>query len=85
MLLALNATVEGQSTAHYLMDQLAGVNTLIVYGDTTREARAVAEDLRRRVSRPDLRVVVRRDRPLPLVPRTRRSRGRPATVIRPRA
>ena len=29
VLLALNATVEGQSTAHYLMDQLAGCNVTI--------------------------------------------------------
>ena len=29
VLLALNATVEGQSTAHYLMDQLAGCNVSV--------------------------------------------------------
>ena len=29
MLLALNATVEGQSTAHYLMDQLADANVTV--------------------------------------------------------
>ncbi len=29
VLLALNATVEGQSTAHYLMDQLAGSNVTV--------------------------------------------------------
>jgi recombination protein RecR len=29
VLLALNATVEGQSTAHYLMDQLAGCNVTV--------------------------------------------------------
>ena len=29
VLLALNATVEGQSTAHYLMDQLAGANVAV--------------------------------------------------------
>ena len=29
VLLALNATVEGQSTAHYLTDQLAGANVTI--------------------------------------------------------
>jgi recombination protein RecR len=29
VLLALNATVEGQSTAHYLMDQLAGANVTV--------------------------------------------------------
>jgi 3-mercaptopyruvate sulfurtransferase SseA len=33
-------------------------HTLIVYGDSTAEARPVAEDLRRRIGRPDLRVVV---------------------------
>jgi rhodanese-related sulfurtransferase len=46
------------SQASAVVDQLAGVNTLIVYGDTTEEARAVADDLRRRASRADLRVVV---------------------------
>jgi recombination protein RecR len=29
VLLALNATVEGQSTAHYVMDQLAGSNVTV--------------------------------------------------------
>ena len=29
ILLALNATVEGQSTSHYLMDQLAGANVTV--------------------------------------------------------
>ena len=29
VLLALNATVEGQSTAHYLMDQLSGCNVTV--------------------------------------------------------
>jgi recombination protein RecR len=29
VLLALNATVEGQSTAHYLMDQLQGTNVTV--------------------------------------------------------
>ena len=29
VLLALNATVEGQSTAHYLMDQLGGSNVTV--------------------------------------------------------
>lgn len=29
VLLALNATVEGQSTAHYLMDQLSGCNVAV--------------------------------------------------------
>ena len=29
VLLALNATVEGQSTAHYLTDQLAGCNVTV--------------------------------------------------------
>jgi rhodanese-related sulfurtransferase len=44
--------------ASQVVEQLAGVRTVIVYGDTTAEARAVAEDLRRRVARPELRVVV---------------------------
>jgi rhodanese-related sulfurtransferase len=38
--------------------QLAGKHTLIVYGDSTDEARPVAEDLRRRIARPDVRVIV---------------------------
>jgi recombination protein RecR len=29
ILLALNATVEGQSTAHYVMDQLAGLDVTV--------------------------------------------------------
>lgn len=33
-------------------------HTLIVYGDSTAEARPVAEDLRRRIGRADLRVIV---------------------------
>lgn len=33
-------------------------HTLIVYGDSTEEARPVAEDLRRRIGRADLRVIV---------------------------
>jgi 3-mercaptopyruvate sulfurtransferase SseA len=41
-----------------VMGQLAGMNTLVVYGDSTDEARPVAEELRRRIGRPDLRVVV---------------------------
>lgn len=46
------------SAAARAVERMAGKHTLIVYGDTTDEARPVAEDLRRRVSRPDLRVVV---------------------------
>jgi 3-mercaptopyruvate sulfurtransferase SseA len=44
--------------ASSVMGRLAGVSTVIVYGDSTEEARPVAEDLRRRAGRPDLRVVV---------------------------
>jgi 3-mercaptopyruvate sulfurtransferase SseA len=41
-----------------VMAGIAAMRTVIVYGDSTAEARPVAEDLRRRVGRPDLRVVV---------------------------
>ncbi len=41
-----------------VMGQLAGMTTLVVYGDSTDEARPVAEDLRRRIGRADLRVIV---------------------------
>jgi rhodanese-related sulfurtransferase len=44
--------------AESAVSRLAGKHTLIVYGDSTAEARPVAEDLRRRLLRPDLRVVV---------------------------
>jgi 3-mercaptopyruvate sulfurtransferase SseA len=41
-----------------VVSRLASRHTLIVYGDTTEEARPVAEDLRRRIGRADLEVVV---------------------------
>jgi 3-mercaptopyruvate sulfurtransferase SseA len=44
--------------ASSVVSALAHKHTLIVYGDTTAEARPVAEDLRRRIGRSDLRVVV---------------------------
>lgn len=47
-----------QAEASTVVSRLAAKNTLIVYGDTTEEARPVAEELRRRIGRPDLKVVV---------------------------
>jgi 3-mercaptopyruvate sulfurtransferase SseA len=47
-----------RTEASTVMSRLAEKHTLIVYGDTTAEARPVAEDLRRRVGRSDLKVVV---------------------------
>jgi rhodanese-related sulfurtransferase len=44
--------------ASSVVDRLESMRTLIVYGDSTEEARPVAEDLRRRIGRPDLKVVV---------------------------
>jgi len=44
--------------ASSVVSALARKHTLIVYGDTTEEARPVAEDLRRRIGRADLKVVV---------------------------
>jgi 3-mercaptopyruvate sulfurtransferase SseA len=46
------------SQASSVVDRLESMRTLIVYGDSTDEARPVAEDLRRRIGRPDLHVVV---------------------------
>lgn len=40
------------------MTRLEGKHTVLVYGDSTDEARPVAEDIRRRVSRSGLRVIV---------------------------
>jgi len=40
------------------IDQLAGRRTLVVYGNGTEDARLVAEELRRRAARSDLRVLV---------------------------
>jgi 3-mercaptopyruvate sulfurtransferase SseA len=47
-----------QAEASTVVSRLGTKRTLIVYGDTTEEARPVAEDLRRRIGRADLRVVV---------------------------
>jgi len=44
--------------AQAAVELLAGRNTLIVYGRDTAEALPVAEELRRRAGRPDLRMVV---------------------------
>jgi 3-mercaptopyruvate sulfurtransferase SseA len=44
--------------ASSVVERLAHKHTLIVYGDTTEEARPVAEDLRRRIGRHDLKIVV---------------------------
>jgi rhodanese-related sulfurtransferase len=47
-----------EAEASTVVSRLDDKHTLIVYGDTTDEARPVAEDLRRRIGRPALRVVV---------------------------
>jgi 3-mercaptopyruvate sulfurtransferase SseA len=49
------APVDEAST---VVSRLDGKQTLLVYGDTTEEGRPVAEELRRRIGRADLRVVV---------------------------
>jgi rhodanese-related sulfurtransferase len=46
------------TAASAAVDRLAGRHTLIVYGDGTEDARLVAEELRRRAGRADLRVLV---------------------------
>lgn len=46
------------TAASAAIDRLAGRHTLIVYGDGTEDAKLVAEELRRRASRGDLRVLV---------------------------
>jgi rhodanese-related sulfurtransferase len=46
------------SAASAAVDLLAGRRTLIVYGEATADARAVADELARRAGRADLRVVV---------------------------
>jgi rhodanese-related sulfurtransferase len=46
------------SAASAALDRLAGRHTLVVYGDGTADAKLVAEELRRRAGRPDVRVVV---------------------------
>jgi 3-mercaptopyruvate sulfurtransferase SseA len=47
-----------RADANGVVSSLAGKHTLIVYGDTTAEARPVAEDLRRRLGPADVRVIV---------------------------
>jgi rhodanese-related sulfurtransferase len=47
-----------ESAASAAARGLAGRHTLVVYGDATEDARVVADELRRRAGRPDLRVVV---------------------------
>jgi rhodanese-related sulfurtransferase len=46
------------SAASAAVDRLTGRHTLIVYGNSTADARVVADELRRRTPRGDLRVVV---------------------------
>ena len=46
------------SAASAAVDRLAGRHTLVVYGDGTEDAKLVADELRRRAGRPDLRVLV---------------------------
>jgi rhodanese-related sulfurtransferase len=46
------------SAASAAVDRLAGRHTLVVYGDGTEDAKLVAEELRRRAGRSDLRVIV---------------------------
>jgi rhodanese-related sulfurtransferase len=46
------------SAARAAVDRLAGHHTLVVYGDGTEDARMVADQLRRRDVRADLRIVV---------------------------
>jgi rhodanese-related sulfurtransferase len=46
------------SAASAAVDLLAGRRTLIVYGDGTDDAQPVADEMRRRAGRPDLRVIV---------------------------
>ncbi|HEY2731387.1 MAG TPA: hypothetical protein VGK52_15700, partial [Polyangia bacterium] len=46
------------SAASAAVDLLAGRHTLLVYGDGTEDAKLVAEELRRRAGRADLRALV---------------------------
>jgi 3-mercaptopyruvate sulfurtransferase SseA len=46
------------SEATSALERMRDKHTVVVYGDTTAEARPVADDLRRRVGRPAMRVVV---------------------------
>ena len=47
-----------RGAASAALDQLAGKETLVVYGDATEDAVPVAEEMRRRGDRPGLRVAV---------------------------
>jgi len=53
----LPCTASGQA-ASAAVDLVAGRRTLIVYGEGTEDARRVAEEMRQRIRRPDLRIVV---------------------------
>ena len=53
----LPCTASGQA-ASAAVDLVAGRQTLIVYGATTDDARRVADELRQRIRRRDLRIVV---------------------------
>ena len=46
------------SVADAAAGQVVGRHTLIVYGDDTGDARTVADEMRRRINRPDLHVMV---------------------------
>lgn len=46
------------SVADAAAERLSGRHTLIVYGDDTADAQTVADEMRRRINRPDLRVLV---------------------------
>jgi rhodanese-related sulfurtransferase len=50
------ASSDGAASA--AASRLAGHHTLVVYGDGTEDARQVADELRRRAGRADLRIVV---------------------------
>jgi len=53
----LPCTASGEA-ASAAVDLVAGRQTLIVYGDSTDDARRVAEELRQRIRRRELRIVV---------------------------
>src|SRR6266478_6523994 len=46
------------SVADAAASQVAGRRTLIVYGDDTSDAKPVADEMRRRINRPELRILV---------------------------
>ena len=46
------------SVADAAADRLAGRHTLIVYGDDTADAQVVGDEMRRRIGRSDLRILV---------------------------